>query len=375
MRVTIKDVAREARVSKATVSKYLNGAPYVAEETKRRIAAAIEQLQFEPNRVAQGLSRRRSNCIGVIVANIGNPFYAELIRGVAETAAAEDYTLLLASTDGEPKKERPIVQAMRQRQVDGIVFASVRMADREVSKLARDGTHVILASRNLKDADVDYVVFDSHRGARLAVNHLLAHGHKRIAFVGGPLSIVNFQERLEGYRGALSAAGIEPESDLCISTELLGVAAGSAAAFELMKLRNPPTAVFAATDNLAFGVLQACHRAGWAVPDRLAIIGFDNVPFGEISLVPLTSVDGNGFVIGQHAARLLIERITSSDSNPANAAQRAGMIIEPRLCVRRSCGCTPGHEIEEVRSDRAGTSPTVAGIAEALEVGTGAIVQ
>jgi DNA-binding LacI/PurR family transcriptional regulator len=374
MQATINDVAREAGVSKATVSKFLNGAPYVAEETRRRIAAAIERLQFEPNRVAQGLSRRRSHCIGVIVANIGNPFYAELIRGVAEATAAKDYTLLLASTDGEPKKERPIVQAMRQQQVDGIVFASVRMADREVTKLARDGTQVILASRNLKDADVDYVVFDSFRGAGMAVDHLLAHGHKRVAFVGGPLSIVNFQERLAGYHDALHRAGIEPDPRLCISTELLDVDSGYAAGRDLIALADPPTAVFAATDNLAFGVLKACHQAGWPVPERLAIIGFDNVPFGEISLVPLTSVDGHGFVIGQHAARLLIDRIVAADAKPPKPAQRIAMIIEPRLCVRRSCGCTPGNEIELVGSAPTEARPTILDAAEEAAPANGAVI-
>jgi DNA-binding LacI/PurR family transcriptional regulator len=367
MQATIKDVAREAGVSKATVSKFLNGAPYVADRTGQRIAAAIELLQFEPNRVAQGLSRRRSHCIGVIVANIVNPFYAELIRGVEDVTAAKDYTLLLASTDGEPRKERLIVQAMRQRQVDGIVFASVRMADREVTKLARDGTQVILASRNLKDAEVDYVVVDSLRGAEMAVDHLLGHGHVRIAYVGGPQTIVNFQERLRGYRDALARAGITPDPALCISTEKLSVDAGSTAAHQLMALPEPPTAVFAATDNLAFGVLRACHRAGWAVPRQLAIIGFDNVPFGEIALVPLTSVDGHGFGIGQHAARLLIDRIVTANAKAPDSAERVRMIIEPRLCIRSSCGCGHTREPRAPSSNGVDVRPAMADGADAPE--------
>lgn len=339
MQPTIKDVAREAGVSKGTVSKFLNDAPYVAEETRRRIAAAVERLQFQPNRVAQGLSRRRSNTIGVVLANVVNPFYAELFRGIEETTAAIGYTLLLASTDGEPRKERAIVQAMRQRQVDGIIFASVRMADREVAKLARDGAQVVLASRHLPDAGVDYVVVDSERGARLAVEHLIGHGHARIGYIGGPQSIVQFQERRHGYEQALAAAGMPADATLCVETERLRIEDGDVAARGLLALASPPTAIFAATDNLAFGVLRACLDLGLSVPERLALIGFDNVPFGEIALSPLTSVDGQGLEIGRRAARLLIDRLAGMEARGSPPAQRVRMVIDPQLCIRRSCGC------------------------------------
>ena len=341
---TIKDVAREAGVSKATVSKFLNGAPYVAEQTRLRIAAAVENLQFQPNRVAQGLSNRRSNTIGVVVANIANPFYAELLRGVEEVASDKGYTLLLASTDGEPKKEHGIVQAMRQRQVDGILFASVRMADREVAKLVRDGTQVVLASRHLPNAGVDYVVVDSRHGANLAVDHLIGHGHSRIAYIGGPRSIVQFQERLRGYKEALARAGIPAADELCIEPDGLRIDDGSVALRALMALREPPTAIFAATDNLAFGVLRACYERGWPVPEKMALIGFDNVPFGEIAFCPLTSVDGHGLEIGRRATQLLIERITAAESHSSALAQRVRTIIDPQLCIRRSCGCRPSKE-------------------------------
>jgi DNA-binding LacI/PurR family transcriptional regulator len=343
MQATINDVAREAGVSKATVSKFLNGTPYVSEATRQRIALAVHKLGFEPNRVAQGLSRRRSYTIGLIVANIANPFYAELIRGAEEVAAVQGYTLLLASTDGEPKRERAIVQAMRQRQVDGLAFASVRLADREVVKLVRDGMRVVLASRHLPDADVDTVVVDSHLGARLAVEHLIAHGHRRIAYIGGPQNIAQFQDRLAGWRDALAAAAIPPDPALCLSTERLDLQAGSAAIRHLMTLDAPPTAVFAATDNLALGVMRACHQDGCPIPDRLALVGFDNIPFADIALAPLTSVDGHGLAIGQHAVRLLIDRIESGNRAPAAAAS-VRTIIAPRLHIRQSCGCRPGKE-------------------------------
>jgi DNA-binding LacI/PurR family transcriptional regulator len=344
MQATINDVARLAGVSKGTVSKYVNGMQYVGAESKTKIAAAIAELGYAPNRVAQGLSLRRSHTIGLVVANIGNPFYAELIRGAEDIAAARGFTLLLASTDGEPKRESGIVKAMRQRQVDGIVFASVRLADREVTALARDGMRVVLASRHLPDAEVDMVLVDSVRGARMAVEHLIAHGHTRIAYVGGPQSIAQFQDRLRGWREALEAAELPALAELCLTMDKLDIDAGATAANKLLALQEPPTAIFAATDNLAFGILKACNHLGRSVPDRLALVGFDNVPFGEIALSPLTSVDGSGLNIGQRAMRLLIDRIENELETPVQNNQ-VRMIIQPTLCIRQSCGCRLGKEI------------------------------
>lgn len=344
MAATITDVAKAAGVSKATVSKFLNGTHYVSQETKERIASAISQLGYAPNRVAQGLSLRRSHTIGLVVANIGNPFYAELIRGAEEVAASRGYTLLLASTDGEPKREASIVNAMRQRQVDGIAFASVRLADREVTALAKDGVKVVLASRHLPDAEVDMVLVDSVKGAKLAVNHLIQHGHKAIAYVGGALSIAQFQDRLKGWKEALREAGIEPSTEHELSLDRMDVEAGYQAGLQLLKLETPPTAIFAATDNLAFGIMKACDELSRAIPDQLALVGFDAVPFGEVSRSPLTSVDGSGLIMGQRALQLLIDRIERDQRAPSENRQ-VRMVLQPTLCIRRSCGCRPGMEI------------------------------
>ncbi len=233
---------------------------------------------------------------------------------------------------------------MRQRQVDGVIFASVRLADREVTALAREGMNVVLASRHLPDADVDMVLVDSVLGARMAVGHLIEHGHQRIAYVGGPLSIAQFQDRAKGWREALEAARLRAPEEYAIHLEALGVDAGASAAEMLLELPEPPTAIFAATDNLAFGVLKACNQLDCRVPDQLALVGFDNVAFGEIALSPLTTIDGSGHELGQRAMRMLVDRI---ESQPGRAGKQrpARMVLQPRLCIRRSCGCRPGKEI------------------------------
>jgi DNA-binding LacI/PurR family transcriptional regulator len=344
VQATISDVARLAGVSKGTVSKFLSGARYVSAASKGRIADAIAELGYAPNRLAQGLSLRRSHTIGLVVANIGNPFYAELIRGAEDVAASLGYTLLLASTDGDPKRESGIAQMMRQRQVDGVVFASVRLADREVTALARDGMRVVLASRHLPDAEVDMVLVDSVRGARIAVEHLISHGHKKIAYIGGPQSIAQFQNRLEGWREALSHAGLPVIPGLCFSLDRMDVASGDYATRRLLLLKEPPTAIFAATDNLAFGVLRACSQLGLRVPEQLALVGFDNVEFGEIALTPLTSVDGSGLIIGQRAMRMLVDRIQNANE-PLVKYIPVRIVIQPSLRIRRSCGCQPAAEV------------------------------
>jgi LacI family transcriptional regulator len=196
---------------------------------------------------------------------------------------------------------------------------------------------VVLASRHLPDAEVDMVLVENVRGARMAVEHLVAHGHTRIAYVGGPESIAQFQDRAQGWREALEIAGLAAPSELYLALDKMDIEAGFSATQGLMGLGNPPTAIFAATDNLAFGVLKACSHLSYSVPDRIAVVGFDNVPFGEISLVPLTSVDGSGFNIGQRALRLLADRI-ENDSAPA-AYSPIRMVIQPNLCIRQSCGC------------------------------------
>ncbi|WP_112429021.1 LacI family DNA-binding transcriptional regulator [Thermogemmatispora tikiterensis] len=350
MRVTIKDVAREAGVSKATVSKYLNNAPYVSEHTRQLIEAAIRKLDFQPNSTARGLRNHRSHCIGVIVASILNPFYPQLIQGIEDVATARGYALLLASSDGDARQEHQIVQAMRQRQVEGIIFASVRLTDREVLKLKRMHTHVILASRHLPDAPVDYVIVDSYKGAYLAVEHLLMHGHRRIAHIGGPENIAQFADRMRGYSKALEDAGLDVDPTLVIRGGLR-LEDGELAFRQLMALANPPTAIFAATDNLAFGVLRAARASGCLIPEQLALVGFDNVPFSDIAAPPLTTVDGNALGIGRHAASLLIDRIESAqgsstaESDHTAAPDPMHLLFEPQLLIRQSCGCQTTEQI------------------------------
>lgn len=338
-RATIADVAAAAGVSKATVSKFLGGKEYyVAAGTRQRIADAVRELDFQPNAIAQGLSRQRSDTIGVVVASVANPFYPELIAGIEDVIGASEYTLLLGSSDGQAGREARIVRSMMQRQVDGVIMASVTMQDGEVARLAESGLSVVLASRNLSRSLVDTVMVDNVGGARMAVAHLLEHGHRRIAHISGPQDVVPFRSRLTGFVEELRDHGVAVDADLIVPS-LTTAAAGAVAAERLLDLPERPTAVFVANDSMALGVLEACARRGVRIPEDLAVVGFDGIWVGGLPGVRLTTVDSKAREVGRSAAHLLAARIDARRSAGAGETSPETRVLRPELVVRRSCGC------------------------------------
>ncbi len=341
-RATISDVADAAGVSKATVSKFLSGNStyHIAEQTRGRIGKAIKDLEFQPNAIARQLSLRRSNSIGVIVASIVNPFYPELIAGIEDVVGPSDYTVLLGSTEDRPMQETDLVRSMMQRQVDGLIMASVTLANREVAQLVDSGVDVVLASRGLDQALVDTVEVDNEVGARLAAEHLLAHGHRRVAHLAGPQDIVPFRLRRGGYEWALGAAGLPVDPALVVTS---GGSAGALASAmrQLLDLPAPPTALFVASDRRAIEVLEFCAASGVGVPGDLAVVGFDNVWVGRLPGVGLTTVNSRARQVGQKAAGILLKRLQVRHTG-AKGGQTGPQIttLDPELVVRHTCGCT-----------------------------------
>lgn len=337
-RATITDVAAAAGVSKATVSKFLGDKGYyISAETRERIAAAVRELEFQPNAIAQGLSNRRSNTVGVIVASITNPFYPELIAGVEEVIGESEYTLLLGSTDGRPAKEADLVRSMLQRQVDGLIMAAVTMEDEAVARLVESDVDVVLASRALDATPADTVVIDNVLGARLAVEHLLGHGHRRIAHIAGPLNVVPFRLRRDGYLDALRSGGLDVDERLVGDADTEAGAAGAMAS--VLAVADPSTAVFVANDRMAIEVLEFCAARRIRVPGDLAVVGFDNVWVGRLSGVGLTSVDSRARAVGRTAAETLARRIRARHVDHSEVAPPERVVLRPDLVVRRSCGC------------------------------------
>lgn len=344
-RVTISDVASLAGVSKGTVSKFLgNGDYYIADATRTRIAAAVAELDFQPNAIARGLVRRRSQTVGVIVASVVNPLYPDLITGIDEVLEGSDYTLIFGSTEGSAAKEAAVVRSMQQRQVDGIVMASVTLRDGEVSQLLHSGLDVVLASRHLRRSDlVDAVVIDNEDGARQAVEHLIAHGHQRIAHLAGPQDVYPFEIRRDTYERVLERASLSSHA-LVAQADSTRQEAGAAALDQLLDLSQRPTAVFVASDGLAIGVIEACAARRVRIPEDLAIIGFDNIWVGGMHGVQLSTIDSRAREIGREAARCLVARIERRWRGDDGAAPEL-RVLPTRLVRRRTCGC--GSELQD----------------------------
>jgi LacI family transcriptional regulator len=333
-RVTIRDVAAAAGVSPSTVSKYLTGRPYVAEETRRRVQAAIDALDFRPDGRARALATGNTKVIGVVIASLANPFYVELVEAIDREARTAGFSIFLATTDRDAARESDVLAAMLQKGVDGLILAHVAATDRELLRRAMRGKAFVLASRHFEATDDDYVIVDGAAGSRLAVEHLAALGHRRIGFIAGPSSVIQFRWRRDGFVAALAECGIELDDDWIVEapgSSWLG--AGHQALDRLLELPadRRPTAIHTANDLLALGVLQRAAELGMNVPEDLSIVGFDNIAFGAISVVPLTTIDARIGEIGTQATRLLIERLTSSSRT--RPQQR---VLAPSLVVRGS---------------------------------------
>ncbi|QWF22983.1 LacI family transcriptional regulator [Nocardioides sp. LMS-CY] len=341
-RVTIADVAALAGVSKGTVSKFLgDGDYYIAEATRGRIAAAIAELDFQPNALARGLVRRRSQTVGVVVASVLNPLYPEMITGIDEVLGERGYTLIFGSTEGSSVKEADVIRSMQQRQVDGIVMASVTLQDAEVSQLVDAGLDVVLASRHMRRSDlVDAVIVDNEDGARQAVEHLIAHGHKRIGHLAGPQNVYPFEIRREVFERVMHQAGL-PVNGLISVAESTRQESGAPAMAELLGADEPPTAVFVANDSLAIGAIEACAARGVRIPDDVAIVGFDNIWVAHLHGVQLTTVDSRAREIGRNAAHRLLDRIEARWNDGGHPHPVELRMLPTRLVRRGTCGCTP----------------------------------
>jgi DNA-binding LacI/PurR family transcriptional regulator len=330
---SIKQVARAARVSPATVSRVLNAATNVRRETRVRVERAIARLQYQPSRVARRLRTqdRPGQLIGLLVPDIQNPFYVEVVRGVEDRAYANGCGVMMCNFAQTEEKEHFFLDTLRHERVDGLILAPARPDDRKVLEVVRSGIPVVCVDRGLKNADVDMVVVDNAEGARAAVEHLIRLGHRRIAYVAGLPQIPSTTERLEGYRAALGGAGISLDASL-IRYGNSKHESGRDLTAELLDMPEPPTALFTGNNLITLGALETIHRRGLRIPQDVALVGFDDM-YWAISLnPPLTAVSQPGYEIGRRAADLLFQRVAEPDRPSAK------VVLKTTLIVRRSCG-------------------------------------
>jgi LacI family transcriptional regulator len=342
VRPTIADVARDAGVSTTTVSHALNGTRVVAAETRQRILEAVERLQYEVNSVAQSLKRNRSQAIGLLITDIGNPFFTALVRGIEDVANQAGYSVILCNTDEDSEKELTYLRMLTRKRVDGIVMAPTGSPSPFIDTMAASGFPLVCIDRASPGPPCDCVLVDNVEGARIATDHLIRLGHRRIGIISGLARVGTSSERLAGYRRALTDAGIAIEPTLVRegNSRLDG---GYRWMLDLLDTPSPPTALFVTNNLMTLGALGALATRGVRVPDDLALIGFDDFEWATVLRPRLTAVAQPTYEIGETAARLVLERISGAAVGPPRR-----VVLRTRLIVRETCGASHGADPAEL---------------------------
>jgi LacI family transcriptional regulator len=335
--VTIRDVARVAKVHPGTVSRALNEETrgLVNQETAERVLRAAGELGYRPNRIARGLKTSRSYTIGVLIPDITNPLFPPILRGIEDRLAEGGYTSLIVNTDNDPERERTHIEAMRARQVDGFISATARLDRELLAEVATAGRPLVLVNRSLEDGSVPAVTVNDRQGARLAVEHVVGLGHRQIGHVGGPQGISTGHRRHLGFLESMRAAGLEPPSEHVRFGRWFVEEEGARLCAELLDTAPELTAIVAANDLLALGCYDTLEARGLSCPGDISVVGFNDMPFVDRLRPPLTSVRVPQREIGTVAADLLLQRLEDG----AEVARE--ILLEPTLIVRGSTAAPP----------------------------------
>ena len=325
---TIKDVARAARVSVTTVSHVVNKTRFVSEDGRNRVEQAIRELGYVPSAVARSLQRSATNTLGMLIPNSSNPYFAEIVRGIEDRCFGAGYNLVLCNTDDEPRRQGMVLQVLAERRVDGLIVVSSGEDPALPDLLAGLRMPTVMVDREIDTLPCDLVETAHMQGALLAVQHLTALGHRRIACIGGPAGVATADQRAEGWRMALAGLGL-PSAGLLQPGDF--TSEGGYAAMHAILRRTPrPSAVFVANDLMAIGALCAAHECGVAVPDELSLVGFDDIELARFACPPLTTVAQPKQRIAAMAVDMLLERIEGRRQDVRK------VVLQPELRVRAS---------------------------------------
>jgi LacI family transcriptional regulator len=326
----IVDVAKQVGVSTATVSRVIHNSGYVARETREKVLKAIEELDYLPNAVAQGLKTKKTGTIGLVITNIyPNLFHAALALNIEIKARKIGYRTILCNSLSDPAEESNSVRLLMEKRVDGIIFATA-IDPKNVSAAIKNKIPVVLIERNRQIKGADIVLVDNVSGSFKAVEHLIKSGHKRIGFVGCKFMDTVEEERYEGYIAALRKFGLEVDSALVKFVENYDLRMGYSSVVEFVKNRNLPSAIFATSDLLAVGVLQALHENGIKVPEECSVVGYDDV-FAPLIWPRLTAVAQPFVEMADASVDMLIKRATLEAEFPPQK-----VVLQPRLVIRES---------------------------------------
>jgi len=332
---TIKEVAERAGVSSATAARVLGSYGYSSSQSRKKVLAAARKLKYHPDQVARSLATGRTNVIGLVVADIENPFFAEMARGIADAAAAHGLTIVLANTDEDERKQGEAIGALRGMRVNGLIIAPVSSQYQEdLAALHELGFPTVLVDRKVEGVDLDSVLVRNTEGAEEVVAHLVGLGHKRIGVVSDNPAITTNAERLEGYRRALLKAGLELDEALVRVARYTRESAQQEAK-ELLESPDRPSALFGTGNFMTMGCLMAARDLALDIPRELALVGFDDMDWATIIHPRLTTVAQPTGLIGRTAAEQLVVRMGGDKS----ASREIRLPVQ--LCVRESSAAPP----------------------------------
>jgi len=328
-RLTINYVAEAAGVSRQTVSRAMNNRGEISAETRTHVLSVAEAMGYRPSSIARSLAMRRTGTLGLVVPDVANPFFSEVARGAENEACAREYNVFLCNTNEDPQREIAVLESLEEQRVDGVLLCSSRLDEEDLAAALTRHTAVVLFNRRLNGSNIGAILIDDERGGRVATEHLLETGHRAVGFLAGPPASRSGQQRTQGYLRAMTDAGLSvPVSWMppCAPT----VEGGCKAARELLTIHPQLTALFCYNDLVAIGALKACIELGRAIPNDIAIVGFDDIPLAALVTPPLTTCHVPRYDLGRQAMELLLERIDGCTD------QCRELIVQPELIIRAS---------------------------------------
>lgn len=331
---TIRDVARRAGVSVATVSHVMNNSRHVADETRKRVLDAVSALNYRRDGIARSLRRSRTNTVGVMISDITNPFFSDIVRGIEDTIQnrASDHNVILCNTEENRDRELRYLDVLQEKRVEGVIAAPVGGNEAAFEALRASGVPVVFVDRALNGVDVDSVGTNNRDATRQLIKHLLGHNYRRIAIARALLTANSIDDRLLGYHDALMDAGVLPDQSLMFEAHS-SVDGGHRLGQRLLALQPRPDAIFATNNFMTLGTMRAIVEAGLDCPQDIAIVGFDDFPWATAFRPRLTAVSQPSYEMGLRSAELLFDRIEKKRTGPSIRVS-----LDCSIIIRDSCG-------------------------------------